>query len=1130
MTKDNRREQIIDLLRKEFIGADPIDMPEMTQKDGEEILSSDPPRVRYAAGVLFPQKSNTDFLDLSQDEIVGVSTKPNDDELSHIENAPEVKGAELDDSNGEELLNLSNAYQQSAMSMTVAIKNGSVIKVNVRLGNYKKLSSTNSKTNKKQDRHYRNSIEWNNADVHIQLPDQKQKIIRYEVEIDGIQVGLRFNITLRYVLEKEACSIYTFTLENAKKSKDGKIRDEDCFFQSSFELLCENGFSPLPKARKINLNDDDYLSNTLLYRKEENFAVGHGCSSDWITKDSKVVRIFTEIFPTYEVKPILPNNISGVSLDMFQMSDLAKTDNYIEDLKLLALKYLEWINEIELEAKLLAIEYKPTALRHIKDCKECHKRMCEGIHMIEDEKIVKRSFELMNRAMLLQQLHFNLPLQKWNDNGRNGLELNEEYSVMPDIEDSDTWYGNFIYGKWRPFQIAFILLNITSMYDKESADRGIVDLIWFPTGGGKTEAYLGLSAFTIFLRRLRKKGDAGTAILMRYTLRLLTTQQFERAASMICACESIRNEISPELGHDRITIGLWVGGETTPNKMADAIKDYNMLYNGKSNKNPFVMLKCPWCGAQMGKVDKKFSGNSVIGYKKIKDSNRSKIIFLCENDSCMFSHLDNTLPLTVIDEEVYENPPTLLLGTVDKFAMLTYRPEAQSIFGINCDNSPPELIIQDELHLISGPLGSMVGHYETLISELCTANHEEYTIVPKIITSTATISRAKEQCNALYNCGIKKVKQFPPSGLDAGESFFAYKDNAKIGRKYVGVFAPSASSFAMTIIRLYSSLLYAAKEIEVDDELKRDPYWTNLGYFNSLRELGQTATWISADIDEYLHTIYKRRYEDKKTDYKEKRRYIYRFEELTSRIDSSRISASLQNLSEKYKPNRSENKALDICLATNMVSVGVDVSRLGLMTVTGQPKTTAEYIQATSRVGRSEGAPGLVFIVYNPGRPRDKSHYEQFRSYHSKIYSFVEPTSVTPFAGPVRDKALHAVLIGLIRLRQNKNAYNDPSAQINEEEQARLTNMIINRVCMINPEEVDNTVKALSKVLKIWKNTQPQIYQDFRKGEETPLMYPLGTTPNLNWDGRGFPTPTSMRNVDSTCEVEIINHYTTEEE
>jgi hypothetical protein len=420
----------------------------------------------------------------------------------------------------------------------------------------------------------------------------------------------------------------------------------------------------------------------------------------------------------------------------------------------------------------------------------------------------------------------------------------------------------------------------------------------------------------------------------------------------------------------------------------------------------------------------------------------------------------------------------------------------------------------------------MVGHYETLIHELCTDRRNGACITPKVIASTATISRAKEQCHALYNCGKENVVQFPPSGIDSGDSFFAVESRGQAGRIYVGLLASAAKSMATTMIRLYAALLYAGKGIDVVEERERDPYWTNLGYFNSLRELGQARTWASADINEYLHTIYKRRREDLAPGYREHRRYIYECDELTSRQRSDKIPRLLQQLGISY-PSGKDTHPLDICLATNMISVGVDVQRLGLMTVAGQPKTTSEYIQSTSRVGRRSDAPGLVFVVYNPGKPRDKSHYEQFVNYHSRLYCHVEPTSVTPFSAPLRDRALHATTIGLIRLRRPPEVYNDVRYLPTDEEIMYTLDIIRRRVEGVDSEETDLTVDRLREIIRLWKTWMPEKFQyDYEMLEPVPLMYHAGSLPNPAWGPRGFSTPTSMRSVDTSSEVQVMfNQY-----
>ena len=744
--------------------------------------------------------------------------------------------------------------------------------------------------------------------------------------------------------------------------------------------------------------------------------------------------------------------------------------------------------------------------------------MKEGVDLLKSNSKVNRAFRLMNKAMLLQQLHYGIDTRNWIV--EKGVITGLEKAIIPDLNDQSTWQknpdGSLRVGSWRPFQIAFILINLHSMLDEKHPDRKMVDLIWFPTGGGKTEAYLGLSSYTIFLRKLKDKTDSGTSVLMRYTLRLLTAQQFQRAAALICACEKIREENKDELGADRITIGLWVG-ELTPNKRGDATKTLKKMSQGKEDESPFVVLKCPWCGSQMGLI-KGTKKDEIKGYKTRKVGSHETVVFKCDNESeCDFSHEDFRLPLLVIDEDIYDFPPTLLIGTVDKFAMLTWRPEARSLFGFigNERKTPPELIIQDELHLISGPLGSMVGLYETMIEELCTAND----IKPKIIASSATISRAKEQINSLYGRGVENVNIFPSQCLSAGDSFFAYEErnpDKAPGRLYVGVFASALPSHATAQVRVLSALLQSVKSIPVGEEKLRDPYWTAMTYFNSIRELGHAATLIRADITEYLNSIYIRK-KITGTD----RRFINVDRELTSRINSSQITDILEELMKEYPK---EKYPIDICLATNMISVGVDIPRLGLMTVIGQPKTTSEYIQATSRVGRSKKGPGLIFTIYNCSKPRDRSHFEHFQEYHSKIYSKVEPTSVTPFSPPARERALHAILVGLIRFYSEKNR-DLPTPFPTKEIIQKVRDIIFRRVSEIDKEEIQKTIEMVERRLEQWQHNLPIIYGSFAQTDNLPLMYPAGTNPPEQTKLRAWSTPTSMRNVDSTCDAIVINEY-----
>ena len=1136
---DTRRDQLIEYIEREFIGPDPIDWPGYRQKNGEEILITDPPRTRYIAGILYPQETSEGEADIEEGESLPPETP--DAEDSGVK-PPRKCGGEstefLEDI--EELINRSNAYRQSAISITVAINDGDTVHVNASAGIYTKITVTDPVTEKKSESYPRTALVWDNEEKPVELPTSDHCLVKIPVN----STGLQFDVTYRYRADNR--TIYTFTLENTRRNHGSSIKDEECFFQTKFKIISEKGFAPLEDGQRIT-KDEDYLSNQLLYRNVQNYAIGHGCAADW--DDSETVSwISTATFPQYDIKPIVPNKIDGVSLEMLKMSPYGNFSEALTELHLMCEKYREWINSLRVLRNSLETVYEATADRHIKNCETCLDRMEKGIALLETNEQIRTAFQYMNLAMLMQQLHYNLPSQKWEDDGNGDIRLVDPVQ-MPDVNNANTWFGNKErYGKWRPFQLAFVLMNLRSMYDKDCNEREIVDLIWFPTGGGKTEAYLGLSAYTIFIRRLQNKEDSGTAILMRYTLRLLTAQQYERASAMICACELIRKEHEDLFGKARITIGLWVGASTTPNSVKDAVRAFDKLYKG-SGSNPFIILKCPWCGAQMGLVQKGDKCYDLPGYRKVRKARGAfGFAFRCRNaaNHCAFAKED--LPLYVVDETIYEETPTLLLGTVDKFAMLPFRPKAQSLFGYKNGEkvSSPDLIIQDELHLISGPLGSMVGHYETLIHELCTTRTPTGEIHPKIIASTATISRAKEQCHALYGCKRDDVFQFPPAGLDAGNSFFAKEDQAQNGRRYVGILATGSSSDATTAIRLYASLLYGAKAMQVDQESERDPYWTNMGYYNSIRELGQAATWIRADIDQHLDVMYKRRHDDERyptpEEYRKSRRYIWRDEELTSRISGSEVTASLANLGTRYPGKADEDgkikeHPIDICLATNMISVGLDVPRLGLMTVAGQPKTTSEYIQATSRVGRSaKDAPGLVVVLYRPGRPRDKSHYEHFKSYHSRVYCNVEPTSVTPFSAPVRERALHAIMVGMMRL-EGEDGYNlDPPHLPDDRVYERVRNIIENRVDDVDAEELDATLDRMECIMQCWEDWNPQKWEpaknpDWSYADPVPLMYAAGSHPNAAWGDRGIETPTSMRNVDASCEAEVLpNRYVPKEE
>lgn len=1130
MTTSRVRQHIVDFLRRELIGPD-AGFPAV-QLTGEEILRpQDPPRLRYGAGVLFPAAADMALqADADEDDVVQAAADlPADDGIIEgddgtVRGLAAVAGEAAAETDYE--VNRANDFLPSAMGLSALIDMPAVLQVAVTAGRYEKEALAGQGWVDEKGRRHGDKAWWR---VPIRggarfdgstLLGGGARVAEAPIEMDGVRTGLAVHVLSRPGPPGSdgRLRLVTVTLVNRRRARNPRPADDECFFQCRLDVDEPEGqpcFIEYPE-RPDAADDEEEASLRLLYRNRRVFAVGHGCAPDWTEAGGgRASGIWSESLPMFEVSPVLPREIPGLDLSMVALSE-EDGDVPIDLCRKLASEYRDWIDQQEvLVESAIPLELRDTAGRHLARCRACLGRIEDGIGLIISEPMVRRAFALMNRTMLMQQVHYEISSQKVRDWKLDGRTLVPERPYEPPSYEDLT-------RRWRPFQLAFILTTLRSIADPESEDRRLVDLIWFPTGGGKTEAYLGLSAFSILLRRLQDPANAGTVVLMRYTLRLLTTQQYQRAASLICACESLRRS-NPALGTSPITIGLWVGGDVTPNDHGRAVKALQDLLTGQE-ENPFVVLSCPWCGARMGPVN---LGGAIQcrGYRKVLRP--ARVIFRCDDAACPFSGPEG-LPLKVIDEDIYKEPPALLVGTVDKFAMLPWRPESRSIFGLGPDapGAPPDLVIQDELHLISGPLGSMVGHYETVIDALVSVMRNGRRIRAKTIASTATISRADEQVRALYGRPRADVVLFPPQGLSAGDSFFAEERTDKPGRLYVGVFASALPSHQTAQVRVMAALLQSIKTAPVDDPHDLDPYWTMVGYFNSLRELGHASTMIKADIREYLNAVWDRKGltgaiggEEAKS----KRRFINRNLELTSRIQTGRIPEALQQLFIPFD-GQARCEAIDVCFATNMIQVGLDVPRLSLMTIVGQPKTTSEYIQASSRVGREE--PGLVVTNYNPGKPRDRSHFEHFRAYHQSIYRYVEPTSVTPFAVPVRDRALHALVVTLARFWGPDGLRIRPDTPPDDALVRRIRSTILDQVDAVDPAETKETRAMIEEIFTIWRTFQPSRYGDFGASvPEVPLMYPSGKEPHPLWQGRALATPTSMRNVDASCDARVFNVY-----
>jgi hypothetical protein len=786
------------------------------------------------------------------------------------------------------------------------------------------------------------------------------------------------------------------------------------------------------------LDDAEAATAALLYRHAREFATGHGVSAGWeepVENGRRTFAIFTEFIPTHEVPLLIaPYADAGAAiLDMKALCEASSAEQVVTSLTPIVQAYQNWVGATERASLAPDIQtdaqLKDAATVNIARCKECAARMRAGLVLLKQDVRVFAAFQFANRAMWDQRIHS----LRAATNRKAGTLAGRETDF--DKPENRTW---------RPFQIGFILLNLCGIADEASEDRRLVDLLWFPTGGGKTEAYLGLSAFTLALRRLfgdrhGMAAGAGTSIIMRYTLRLLTVQQFQRAAALICACELIRRGDPARWGGEPFRIGVWVGRGTTPNTFADSRKAIEDIADGKKPRSgsPVQFVACPRCGTSL--VDN--TGRPERGTYQL-DTNAQRTLIWCCNEHCEFSApISNNqgIPAVLVDEEIYRTCPTLIVATVDKFAQIPFQGLTRAIFGLRNRYSPtlghlseahgdtvggrklrdaapaprllpPELIIQDELHLISGPLGTMVGLYETVVDFALSLFERGQTRVPaKVIASTATIRRAAQQTHQLY--GGRKLAIFPPAGLSARDSFFARELptdpelDGSAGRLYVGINAPGSSTKTL-LVRVYSALLAAAEFELQNDPTAADPYATLVGYFNSLRALGGAKRLVEDDVKlvRLKYLAHQRGFP---------RRNISDPDELTSRIDSWKIPGLLKRLDNRF-PRGKTDWPIDVLLATNMISVGVDIDRLGLMAVTGQPKTTAEYIQATSRVGRKH--PGLVVTMYNWMGARDLSHYERFESYHAALYRYVEATSVTPFSSRALDRGLRGVFAAMSRL------------------------------------------------------------------------------------------------------------------
>ena len=824
----------------------------------------------------------------------------------------------------------------------------------------------------------------------------------------------------------------TVFLVNRRSAVHRFYADVSFVFQARLELACTQGFRPRRDLSGYNSGDLDLRVADLHYRDVCEWAVGRNAAAAWDTEEEqteRVTRVWTDPLPQAEVERVAPNEDldlkSRVAFGMEALAERANGDGtrLNDALSALAVLYAAWIEAERKKIGGLAARRRETAERLIADMEAARQRILEGIEILSRNEIARSAFRFMNLAVATAARRRNA--------GATG-----DPAAQPAPE-------------WRPFQLAFILLNIAGLSDRKHPDREIADLLFFPTGGGKTEAYLGLAAFVIVHRRLTGPGllGAGVAVIMRYTLRLLTLDQLARAAGVVCALELMRTDPTSVdqkgrrlLGDWPIEIGLWVGSDASPNRLggkgdADqttAVGRVRRYRTDRDKRAPAPIKACPWCGTA-------FTAQSFACVPNNLAPTNMEI--RCVNTACDFTR-GRPLPILTVDEPIYRRLPAFLIATVDKFASLPWVGETGAFFGHvdrfqegigfygpaeprqghKLDNNwsldPPDLIIQDELHLIAGPLGTVAGLYETAIDQLASRGIGEKRVRPKVIASTATVRRASDQIAALFD--RPRTSIFPPPGIDRSDSFFArtVPSSREPARLYLGIAAQGRGP-KLVFLRALTTLLAAAKA-EFDAQAaasqpgknSADPYMTALCYFNALRELGGARRIVEDEVRDRTarYGTQRRRVDPKDGPFAD--RIIKEPMEITSRVSTDDVARAKQRLDFVFGR---DPDSVDVALATNMISVGLDILRLGLMVVQGQPKTAAEYIQATSRIGRDHNRPGLVVVVLNLHKPRDRTHFEQFGQFHRSFYRAVEATSVTPWAARALDRALAAIVVAAAR-------------------------------------------------------------------------------------------------------------------
>jgi len=1131
---------------------------------GNDELIDTNPKFTYMAGILYPQDSPVEQED--------VSTEVSDGDSSEVSDKSVL-----------------NSLNPSSFGLTCMLDSSTEsFTVKTQYGTYTNQKNPKSPKYPLYQRHH----------FEESFTISTKNNFKKNLEISFGEIRANFRKTRDGIL----CSVYLINTHQTTDSAKSKAM----IFQPRIEIISEKNqiiHSSGDAASTLRGLDDDLFD--LIFEGKRNFGFGHGCAVSWNDEEiigKNIGKIWTDFIPEYEqnkIEHVDADESLSSCVDMKLLADVDDFKKYSEYLSALPRAYSQWITQ-ELEEKINSIEMTSAGEIQITQCQEASKRIQEGIQIISTDPVAGKAFQFMNKVMAIQRTCSVNSDKNTENNSFN----------PPDIENAS--------GSWRLFQIGFILMNIKSFLsennhaknidgndindDEIRKTREIADLLWFPTGGGKTEAYLGIIAFAMASRRLSAKKNQGfpdiqaygVSVLMRYTLRLLTIQQFQRATSLMCACEYVRRQSPEDWGTMQFLVGLWVGLSATPNALRMGSDNFasaeaailNRRKTGKipDEHNPMQLLDCPWCGMDL-------DANCYEVKEDFDFQLPERLRVYCKNKKCFF-HKNNRvnpgaevcIPVLTVDEDIYKWCPSLLISTVDKFAQITWNEKIASLFGrVNkfcnkhgfLDNQktgdhkksqgtaehsyfstenllPPDLIVQDELHLISGPMGTLTSLYETAIDYFC--KNKKRDLRPKIVASTATTKSASSQIETLFN--RKDTKVFPPQGFEFGKTFFSTVNLEKDGKIFLGI-SPTARS-QLTILAMsaasFMRKIRNLKESGIDDTTL-DPYYTLISYFNSKRELGGAYGTFRDTVPDYFNQIFNNIEQREPIESSSTtsvttqgepaegepsqipiRKYLpsklMDFDELTSRKNSGEIPEILKKLSSPLPD------ALDYLLCTNMLSVGVDVPRLGLMIVNGQPKNHSEYIQATGRIGRTH--PGLILTIYNSLKPRDLSHFENFKLYHSAFFKYVEPISITPFASRSRDKGLFAICVGMLRnmvpliakdpenfelgILDIKNAIDEIKTEFSK------------RVDETDHEQLENTIKEIDDYLESWakyatdsgpKTLKYKSTSYTTKKERDTTDYLLTTVESGNETLSGIPkSPMSLRDAEQMHDVYFYESLT----